>query len=85
MFYITNCVTTEKFWSPHNWQQNAFSCHKLGDRKHSVTNHVVIKLIFGHHMFTDLGHLINSGLISTIDLATNFDLVTKFGLPSNKM
>jgi len=34
---------------------------------------------FNHHAFVDLGRSIDSGLMSTIDLAT------KFGLLSNKM
>jgi hypothetical protein len=33
----------------------------------------------------DLGRSIDNGLISTIDLATKFDLATTFGLLSNKM
>jgi len=32
-----------------------------------------------------MGHLINGGLISTIDLVIKFDLATKFGLFGNKM
>jgi hypothetical protein len=62
-----------------------FQLPQIGDRKYSVTNHVVIELVFGHHMSTNLGQPIDSGSISTIDLATNFDLVTKYGLPSDKM
>jgi hypothetical protein len=33
----------------------------------------------------DLGRPIDCGLISTIDLVMEFDLVTKFGLHGNKM
>jgi hypothetical protein len=40
---------------------------------------VAIEKKFGHRTFLDLGHLIDDGLISTIDL------VMEFGLPSNKM
>jgi hypothetical protein len=33
----------------------------------------------------DLGRLIDSGLISTIDFVNFFDLETKFDMPCNKM
>jgi hypothetical protein len=40
-----------------------------------ITNCVTIK-----SFHSNFGHLINSGLISTIDLAMEFDFVTKFGV-----
>jgi hypothetical protein len=40
---------------------------------------------FDCHTFLDLGHLIDGGLTSTIDLAMKFDLVMEFGMLSNKM
>ncbi len=63
--------------------ENAFDCHNLDNQKHSVVNHVAIEFFFNHHI--SMGRPIDSGLISTIDLATKFDLVMEFGLPSNKM
>jgi hypothetical protein len=67
----------EKFWSSH---EKKFICD---NQKHSVANHVVTKFIF-FCMFLDMGHLIDDGLISTIDLVTKSDLVTKFALFGNK-
>jgi hypothetical protein len=47
----------------------------------SISSPIVwqLKKQFDRRTFLDLGHLINNGLISTIDL------VMEFGLPSNKM
>jgi hypothetical protein len=70
--------------------QKKFNHHTIGDRmlsvtklvgnqKHSVANHVKIDFFFNCCMILDLGHLIDNGLISTIDLAT------KFGWLGNKM
>jgi hypothetical protein len=36
-------------------------------------------------MFLDMGRPIDDGLISTIDLATKFDLVTNFAIFGNKI
>jgi hypothetical protein len=76
---ITTQLVTEKFQSSQAWQLKFFCCHKLGYQKHSVTNHVVTKFFFNHRTSIDLGHPIDNGLISTIDLEM------KFVLPSNKM
>jgi hypothetical protein len=37
-FFIAKLVVTKKFPSPHDWQQNAFSCQTCNDQKHFVTN-----------------------------------------------
>jgi hypothetical protein len=63
--------------------ENVFDCHNLDNQKRSIVNPVVIEFFFNHHISTS--RPIDSGLISTIDLATKFDLVMEFGLPSNKM
>ncbi len=61
------------------WRWNAFNHQICGNWKDFITNNVAIEKKFGHRTFLDLGHLIDDGLISTIDL------VMEFGLPSNKM
>ncbi len=43
------------------------------------------KSFFNYHKFMDLGCSIDGGLISTIDLVTEFDLALGFGLHGNKM
>jgi hypothetical protein len=70
-------VVQGKLMGDRNWA--CFDCHKLSDRKHSNANHVAIDFFFNHHTFVDRGCSIDSGLMSTIDLAT------KFGLFNNKM
>ncbi len=57
--------------------ENTFDYHNLGNQKHSIVNCVAIESFFNHHI--SMGHPIDSGLISTIDL------VIKFSLLSNKM
>jgi hypothetical protein len=66
-----------------NWA--SFNRHKLSNRKHSNANRVATKFLFNHHTSMNMGCSIDNGLISTIDLATKFDLAMKFGLFSNKM
>jgi hypothetical protein len=50
-------VTTKKFQSSQAWQQKSFNYQSCDDG-----------IFFNHHMFLDLGRLIDGGLISTIDL-----------------
>jgi hypothetical protein len=46
-----------------------------------VTKNIMSPIVWQLKVFIlNFGHLINNGLISTIDLAMEFDLVTKFGV-----
>ncbi len=59
----------------HLWWSKTYRHHLGGN----------IEFFFNHRTFMDLGRLIDSGLISTIDFVNFFDLETKFDMPCNKM
>jgi hypothetical protein len=63
VFLIAKHVMTKRFLSPHEWQLKAFHYQSCGDR-----------IFFNYRMSLDVDCLIDSGLISTIDLVTKFGL-----------
>jgi hypothetical protein len=76
----------EQIQSPHNLQWNVSIAKMINNEMFSITKLVAIEnilsLIVWRFVFLGyctLGHLIDNGLISTIDL------VTKFGMYGNKM
>ncbi len=81
---IIKPMVTKNFWLLQAWHWKILNYRMIGDQ--NFWSPIVWWLIFfNFHKSLDLGHSINNGLISTLDLVTKFGLAMEFGLPNNKM
>jgi len=50
----------KQIWSPHNWPQNVFYCHKISNQKFSIATQLVIDRIINRISITAYGDMMSN-------------------------